>query len=275
MTRKAVIMSKKDDRIERLIKILRLRGYVSIKELSRLLNVSEMTVRRDLRILEANKIAENIDGTTVYNPAHLGIGSQTSYNLSSEADKQNRQKDRIGKYAAGMVAPNDIIVIDTGSTTERLASYLPTGQDITVLCYNVNILMEIRRIPGIKIIFSGGYYHPNTQMFSSEEGIQFIKGIRAQKVFVSAAGIHTQLGVTCANGYEVPTKKAILGSSIQKILVADSSKFGKVRSAYFCNLDEIDDVVTDDGLSEEWRKTLTDMGIRLHIVAVDESYGIV
>lgn len=259
-------MGKKEDRLNRLISILRVRNYVSIKELSQLLEVSEMTVRRDIKILEANNIAENIDGTTVYNPAHLGVREEPRYSLDTESTRHNAQKEAIGKYAASLVKKDDIIIIDTGTTTERIVAHLPVNHNLTALCYNINILMELRRNPGVKMIFSGGYYHPNTQMFTCEESVYFIEGIRAQKVFVSAAGVHPRLGVTCANSYEVPVKKAVLGSSLRKILVADSSKFGAVRSAFFCELDEVDDIVTDSHLPQEWRDEITTLGIALHLV---------
>lgn len=259
-------MRKRDNRLERIIEILRVRSFVSVKELAKLLDVSEMTVRRDFKILEENRVAENIAGTIVYNPSHLGIANHSNYSISSEMEKQSAEKAAIGKYSASMIDPGDIVIIDTGTTTGYLAASLPANKDITVLCYNLNILMEIRRVPGLKMIFSGGYYYPNAQMFACEEGIQFIKGIRAQKVFISAAGVHPQFGVTCANGYEVATKKAILGSSIQKILVADSSKFGAVKPAYFCELGDLNDVVTDNGLSQEWRQRLREIGITVHIV---------
>jgi len=258
-------MSKKTERMNRLIDILKIRSFVSIKELASILNVSEMTVRRDIRLLEANRIADNVDGTAVYNSAHSVARFENEYSLMVEAERQDSQKEIIGKYAADMVEKNDIIILDTGSTTERIVPYLSPNSNITAICYNINILIELRRRVGVEMIFSGGYYHPNTQMFESPEGIQFISRMRAQKVFVSAAGVHEQLGVTCANGYEIPMKQAILRSSLKKILVADSSKFGKLKQAYFCDLTEIDAVVTDSGLSDHWRQLIDTMGIELHI----------
>jgi len=249
-----------------LVEILKVRNFVSIKELASMLGVSEMTIRRDLKILEQNRIAENIYGTTVYNPAHTVTKSDNEYNFFTELEKQDTQKDSIGKFAASLVEQGDIIIVDTGTTTERIVPHLPTNKDITVLCYNINVLMELRRNPGVKMMFAGGYYHSNTQMFESAEGISFIRSLRAQKVFVSAAGIHEGLGVTCIENYEVPTKRAILKSSLEKILVADSSKFDVVRSAYFCDLSQINTIVTDSGLSDEWKHRLTAMGITLHLV---------
>ena len=129
-----------------------------------------------------------------------------------------------------------------------------------------NILQQVLQNPNIEIAFSGGHYHTNTQMFESAEGINFIRSVRAHKVFVSAAGIHDQLGVTCINNYEVPTKRAVLLSAAEHILVADSSKFGLVRSAFVAPLTSVNEIVTDSGISDEWKNIIKDMGIKLHIV---------
>ena len=137
---------------------------------------------------------------------------------------------------------------------------------LSVLCYNVNILQQVLQNPNIEIAFSGGHYHTNTQMFESAEGINFIRSVRAHKVFVSAAGIHDQLGVTCINNYEVPTKRAVLLSAAEHILVADSSKFGTVHAAYFCDLSDIDTIVTDSGLDPEIADNIEKSGIRLYRV---------
>ena len=95
-------------------------------------------------------------------------------------------------------------------------------------------------------------------------GVAFIHNIRANKVFISAAGVHEELGISCANSYEVATKRAILKSA-RHILVADSSKFGVVRSAYFCNLTDID---TSDRHRPfvEWANLLRQLGIVLYQV---------
>lgn len=259
-------MNKKTDRINRLIEILKVRGFVAIKELSAMLGVSEMTIRRDIEILEKNKVAENIYGTTVYNPAHTVIKTEDEYNLLGEGKKKNVQKDDIGRFAATLVDEDDIIILDTGTTTEHIAAHLPVDKNLSVLCYNINILMELRRNPGVKMLFAGGFYHNNTQLFECPESIDFIKSIRAQKAFISAAGVHTQFGVTCMNSYEVPTKKAVMLSSIKQILVTDSSKFGVVRPAFFCELSQIDEIVTDSALTQEWRELIAQAGIKLHLV---------
>src|SRR5690606_3879851 len=99
-------------------------------------------------------------------------------------------------------------------------------------------------------------------MFESAEGVSLIQRIRANKMFVSASGIHKELGITCANNYEVVTKRSALNSSYTKILLADSSKFGTIKQGYFAQLNDIDIIVTDNELSNNWRQFITEQGIK-------------
>ncbi len=157
-------------------------------------------------------------------------------------------------------------MIDTGSTTDCLARCLPENMNLTVFCYNYNILSQLINKKGVDIIFSGGYFYPNDQLFVSDQGIDLVKKTRANKLFMSASGIHETLGVTCSPGYEVPIKRAALDSALTKILLADSSKFSKICPAYFAQISEIDAVVTDDGLSAQWRELLEQLDIEIHFV---------
>lgn len=262
-------MNKKNERMRRLLEIIRVRGFVPVKELAALMNVSEMTIRRDLKILEANRPAENVCETSVYHPARGvspdGVRLFEDHDLLGSVRRRESQKEEIGRCAAALADPGDLIILDAGTTTEKIIPHLPAGLELTVLCYTMNLLLEARRRADLRIILAGGYYHPDTQMFESAQGADFIRSIRAQKAFVSAAGIHGRLGVTCMNRCETSAKRAALDSSLEKILVADSEKFGAVCPAYFSELDDFCAVVTDGGLSSFWREKITGMGITLHI----------
>lgn len=252
-------MSKKQQRRNELITILRKHGQLPVKELSSMLQVSEMTVRRDLEALQndpeemmlaSSEIAEDMSG----------------YNLLDAFNKANKQKDAIGHFAASLIQPNDVIIIDIGSTTDRMLPHIPQNHNVTVLCYSANVLLQLRYRKDINILFCGGVYHPNSEMCESPEGISFIKRNRANKVFLAAAGVHESLGVTCVNQYEVLAKEAAIGSSQQKILLADSTKFGKLKSSYFCELDVVDTIVTDKDLSPEWQDIIKEKHIELIMV---------
>lgn len=257
-------MSSKSKRLTQIVALLKKNKTMTVKNLSKLLDVSEMTIRRDLNILEADGIIIRSHGRATYksNPD----STSDEYELLSEKTKMNAEKDRIGKFAASLIEPGDVIIIDNGSTTDKLTKYIPDDINITVLCYNFNVLEQLVKKENIKIIFAGGYFHRKDQMFESSQGIRLIENIRATKLFISAHGVHKKLGMTCANSYEVSTKNAILQSAQTKILLADSSKFGKVRTAYFAQLNEIDVIVTDSGISQEWREFIENEGIVLYVV---------
>jgi DeoR family deoxyribose operon repressor len=173
---------------------------------------------------------------------------------------------RIGECAVQLIETDDIVIFDTGSTTEFIARLLPEKLKCTVLCYNVNILVEVHKKANCNVIFTGGFYHDNTMMFESPEGVALIKRNRANKAFISATGINDRLGITCENEYELDTRQAIIQSSMTRILVADSSKFDKVRSTHFASLEDIDVLVTDEGIPDKYRQLVPQLGIDLYIV---------
>ena len=252
-------------RANKIIDILKEKNGATVKELASILNVSEMTIRRDLEVLKNNNIVNNVYGATIYNPSNNIEKLETFYDIENEVVKQENQKLKIGKAAVSLINEDDIVIIDTGTTTEKLAASISSDIKMSALIFNTNILNELVKKKNINLIFSGGYFHPNTQMFESPEGISLIKKTRATKVFVSAAGVHENLGVTCSNNYEVLTKQAIINSSLEKILLVDSSKFGVVKSAYFADLDDFDTIITDDGISNEWKEIIHTKGIKLII----------
>ena len=250
-------MGKKEDRHRKLIQVIKAQGMLPARTLAEVLSVSEMTIRRDFEELRSLHHLE---------PVAERQPEMKAYDLLAALQKSNEQKQKIGKMAASLIKPNDVIIIDTGSTSARMLPYLPENDNLTVLCFNTNVLLELRYKEGIQPLFCGGFYHRNTEMFECPESIQFISRMRANKVFLSAAGVHKELGVTCANEYEVPTKHAVMQSSMERILLADSSKFDLVKPSYFCDLSEIHAVITDKGLPGEWAGYLREKGITLYLV---------
>ncbi|MEG0107295.1 MAG: DeoR/GlpR family DNA-binding transcription regulator [Lachnospiraceae bacterium] len=259
-------MSKKDERVNRLIEILKKQNGATIKELSQLLDVSEMTVRRDMDMLKAKNIILDIPGVAVLNTQHSYNSEEEGYQLSMATRSHVREKERIGNYAASLIQEEDCVIIDNGSTVEYLADSIAKDTKMSVFTCNLNILNKICNNPNISIIFGGGYYHPDTTLFESSENITLINNIRATKVFASAAGIHDKMGVTCMNNYELDIKQAIIQSGAEKILLADSSKFGMIKPCFLTEIDIFDRVITDINLSDEWVEIIKQKGIRLDMV---------
>lgn len=256
-------MSKKDERLNRLIEILKKQNGATIRDLAQMLDVSEMTVRRDMDTLKAKNVILDIPGAAVLNTQYVQDKEEDAYQLSMATRAHAKEKERIGKFAASLIQPDDCVIIDNGSTVEYLADNIAKDTKMTVFTCNLNILNKICNNPNISIIFGGGYYHPDTTLFESAENITLIKNIRATKVFASAAGVHDTMGVTCMNNYELEIKQTIIQSGAEKILLADSSKFGVIKPCFLTDLDVFDRIITDTGLSDEWVQIIEDKGIRL------------
>lgn len=256
-----LLMKGKKERTKRIVDILKQEKAITIANLAETLGVSYMTIRRDLIELGNDGTAELMNGVAMLK----SDTSERKYFLTDEGSLMVEAKERIGKLAATFIKDNDIIIIDTGSTAELLARNIPEDISVTILCYTINTLMEVYKKKNCNIIFAGGYLHSNTLMFESPEGIALIKHNRANKAFVTASGISLELGITCSNHYEDSVKHAILSSSQEQILLADSSKFGKVRSTYFADLEEFDSVITDTDLGEEYQKALREKGLKVYL----------
>lgn len=258
-------MDKKKVRLMSILDVLKERETMSVKELSDTFGVSEMTIRRDLEELRRTNVIERSYGSAKMKfskavPIDGGI-----YDIARDQIQHVQEKEAIARYAAELVEPNDFIIIDSGTTNYRLAKYIAYDKGISVLCYTFGILSELQKNEGVGIFFAGGKFHPEDQMFTSRENVEYIRNFRANKAFIAASGFHQNLGITCIHSHEVENKKAAIASSAVRILVIDSSKFGLVRPSYFASLSDIDILITDSGISREWQRIVEDAGIDLRV----------
>ena len=206
-----------------------------------------------------------LHGSVILHPQTRARADESYYSLIAAGAKHPEQKRRVGQLAASLIEPDDTLIIDAGSTTEYLAKFLPEDIPYTVLSYSLNVVSETVRRRNCKSIFSGGAFHENTLMFESPEGLATIRRFRATTAFISAAGANHPFGVTCLNAYESETKKAAIRSARRKILLVDSSKFGVIRSDFFAELSDFNEIITDSDVSEEYREIITSLGITLRI----------
>lgn len=257
---------RRANRIQDILRFLRVHESCSIRELAEHFQVSTMTIRRDLSVLEDRSLVRVFHGGALLNHASNESVSndEADYTLFTAESRHRDEKLRIGRRAAALVQPNDTLIIDTGSTTESVVKALPNTIPLTIICYTLNSLSLVSRMRNVDLIFAGGYYHEQAMMFESAEGTELIRKNRATKAFVSAAGVHLKLGLTSLS-YETLTKQAVLDSSLTNILVVDSSKFGVVYPAYFSELTAFDIVVTDSGIERSTADEIERLGIDLII----------
>lgn len=269
LEKNVINMANKENRALKILELLKQYETMQVSDLARMLNVSEMTVRRDLKLLQKTNELERGYGYAKMPHKHSARLQGTApepYDIRLEQVKFNEEKERIARCAAELIQPQDVVILDSGTTVRRVAWYIPENAGITVLCYNFIILTELCKRSDVNIIFSGGNYYPEDQLFRSAESGDFIRSHRANKVFLAASGFHPTLGITCIHSHEVELKRADIDSSATRILLITSNKFGMVKNSYVTEPTNIDILITDSGITKEWRKIVTDMGIDLRIV---------
>ena len=202
----------------------------------------------------------------ILSPRHVRGIEERPYSLVEAEALHSDSKCRIGRKAADYIDDMDILIIDSGSTTEYLAETLPQDRNLTVMGFSLNIIGYTAKMERVESVMPGGLFHQNTLMFESREGLALIKRYRATKAFISAAGVSLDLGVTCQNAYERETKMAAIESSARRILLADSSKFGIIRSEYFADIEQFDMIITDVGLDKVTYHTLEERCIEVVLV---------
>lgn len=250
-------------RIQKIISILKERNGSSVRELANELGVSEMTIRRDFEYLSATNAIKRVHGAVIYNPDFI------SAELSEESSTAPTRDIRAAQYGAAMaelIEPGDAILIDCGKLAFSLAQALPGGQDYDIFTYSTAV-MERATACANQVYFIGGTYHPQSAMCESEQSAATLRQFRFNKMFLFPDGIHSEFGITCANHFEVASKKAAIASALKIILVADSSCFEAVSRNYFADIGSVNMVVTDNGLSGFWRTHLFNMGIEVVYVS--------
>ena len=263
---KSDYVNKKTKRLNRIVDYLQKNQSADVKELAERLYVSEMTIRRDLKVLESQNVVRLMHGGVFINPSEKNGNIETEYTIPAATALRIDEKKRIAEKAISLIEPNEAISLDSGSTTEVFAKLLPEEMNLSILCYSLNILNVITKKKNNQIIFSGGFFHDSSLMFESPEGLSLIRRTRTNKAFISAAGINADLGVTTKIQQEREVKEAIMESCQSRILLIDSSKFGKVQTNYFADIEDFEVIITDDGIPDEYIQIIRNLDIQLHIV---------
>lgn len=253
------------ERLERLKNLLIKSNGIGIKELAKILDVTEMTVRRDLKSLLETGDAVIVRGVAVYRPKAVSVEAQV-YSIEDQKKVMEEEKEVIGKKAAELLVVGDVVFLDVGTTVEKLVLSMEDNMQITAMCFAANTLFQLQKKNISQIIMGGGYYHPSSTVFESEAIIPIMNGLRATKAFIAPAAVDMDLGLTCSVPYDKTIKELEIKNSQKVIALITSNKFGKVKSTQFGTWNDVDVVITDKGIPKEWVDFFKDRDIELFIV---------
>ncbi|MDT9687444.1 DeoR/GlpR family DNA-binding transcription regulator [Streptomyces sp. P9(2023)] len=260
---------------------VRRRGGVRVNELTRRLNVSDMTIRRDLDALARQGAVEKVHGGAV------PVGGTSAHEPGFEAKSalELGAKDEIARTAARMVAPGSAIALSGGTTTFALAGYLLDVPDLTVVTNSVRVADVFHTAQGAgtaagtsgrapaagtagrptgearpgaaTVVLTGGVRTPSDALVGPVAD-QAIGSLHFDVLFLGVHGISVEAGLSTPNLAEAETNRRLMRSARRVVVVADHTKWGTVGLSSFARLEEVDTLVTDAGLSPETRAELAD-----------------
>lgn len=236
-------------------------GGVKVVDLCEKLNVSSVTIRKDLKLLEDKKLVfRNHGGGTLSNPYTV------DKHVNEKEKIKSAEKLRIGQKAASLIEPNDCIIIASGTTVLSLAKILKPIGNLTVITAALNVALELSTNPNIEVIMLGGVLRKNSTSVTGHYAEKILDDFSGSKLFLGVDGIDMDFGLTTTNVLEAQLNRKMIQAAQKTIVLADSTKFGKRGFGKICGLDDIEQVITDDGISAHSKERLISMGIQVTIV---------
>lgn len=234
------------ERRSEIIRLLEGKKAVKVSDLSRMFNVSEATVRRDLGKLAQQGLLEK-----TYGGAIVKDGSRPWGTLEAGPDSLMEEKRRIGRATAELIEDGDTISLQAGSTTLQVARCLAGRNSLTVLTNDIDIAHELSKSPGIRVNLSGGILREGTRILVGPLAEQAISQFHVDKAILGVSAISLREGLTNVDLLDAQIKTAMMKGADEVIVVADHSKLGKVHFAKVAPITAIDKLVMDDGISPE------------------------
>lgn len=226
-------------------------GSVSVEALSNDLQVSHVTVRRDLDSLESQGLLRRKHGGAVSIEPLFYEPFRNDRSFQAQVEKLADEKRRIGRAAAGLIKKGDIIALTPGTTTTEVVRGLPLNHDITVVTSTVNVAMELSKRKDLDVYVTGGHLHGDWFSLVGPAAAQSLSRVMIHVLFVGADGIDAKSGVSCYDPEEAQLNAAMVKHARKKVAVVDHSKFGIVAGWRICSTDEIDVLVTDSASTDE------------------------
>lgn len=252
-----------EERRARILEVLKSSQAVTVRELSRMLGMSERTIRRDLAALSRHPFVRRTHGGAV--SASLGDGAELP--LSERSRVAIAEKERIGKAAAALLHPHDRVIIDAGSTAAEVARQIPHGLRLVVITHAVNILYALLDKPDIEVILCGGTLRRSTLSLVGPDTVSAYGSIRADIAFLGTTGVTPDLEFVNANRIETEVKRAIIRVAQRSVVLADHTKFGKPALVPFATPSSgISGVITDRRASADYVKRLRQAGVWVKVV---------
>ncbi len=245
-----------DVRRQKILELLEKNGKVRVSELSRLFDISDVTIRLDLTELEKSGLLERIHGGAVStNKAYYNM------NFSERISRFEKEKREIAKAAAEKIQDNDTVIMNSGTTTYFIAQELKKKKALTVVTNSISIAQELAHLPNFNIILLGGSYNYQYQFTYGDDTIRQLQNYKTDKLILCVDGVSNAFGLTTQHYQEAEVNRVMLGRVNQVIVVADFSKIGRENFATISSLEAVDTLITNHSANREELASISGMGI--------------
>src|SRR5438874_11379680 len=249
------------ERRQAIARVIEEKTRASVIELSKRLSVSEVTIRKDLAVLEEEGNVLRTHGGAI------SVGrSRAELAFEVRARLHRTEKSLIGAEAARLVEDGDSIALDASSTALQIARHLKARRELTVVTNGMRVATELAGQPSITVLMPGGAVRWEAHSLVGKWGTTMLRQLNIQKAFVGAVGFTLEEGLTDVNADEAELKKAMVVTAKDVIGVFDHTKGNRVAMATFCATDRLRIVISDDRAPAQAVAAARGLGIDVRLV---------
>lgn len=252
----------KNEREEKILNYLRINKFVTVEELSQEMDVSTMTIRRDL-----NNLCEKGHIERCHGGARIPQEMIQEVDYSIKKEQNQEAKQRIAMKAIEFICENDTVYLDSGTTTYELAKLLCSFQkQLSVVTNDLNIALLLSSAPCVDVTIIGGNVQKKTKSIMGRASEEFLKQFRFSKTFLGATSVDYDFNLFSPSYEKAFLKKTILELSLQSYLLVDASKFYSQSMCIVAGFERFTGIITDKKFNEEKQKYLKETGAKVMIV---------
>ena len=256
-----------EERQNRIADHLRKVEFASLAELASLVETSISTVRRDLDALANQGSVRRTHGG-----ARIVSSKSEEFTFVPRDTSQLTEKEAIGQACAGLILPNQTVIIDAGTTCYHVARYLES-KNPHIVTNSLPVANLFSAAPKLEVVVTGGVIYPKLGVLVGPLAVAAFSQVHADFAIMSCGGI-TADGITNSHGLLIEIQRAMMQAAQRVILCVDHTKFGRLSISQLCSLDAIDTLITDQTPSPEMQTELQNAGVEL-IVASPEGAKLV
>src|SRR5918994_6408835 len=234
---------------------IRRRGAVRVSELTELLGVSDMTIRRDLDVLAGSGLVDKVHGGAT---ARRSLSTDEP-GFDAKSRRQFAEKEAIAQAAASLVEPGQAIALSAGTTTWRLAHHIADSADLTVVTNSMQVAIVLHREarPDLTVVLIGGVRTPSDALVGPI-AVTALRSLHVDLLFMGVHGMTVDSGLTTPNLLEAETNRALIASAEQLAVVVDHTKWNVRGLSRMAHLSEAHVLVSDAGLAQDAQSVLSE-----------------